>query len=140
VPVSLEIVSPEKLLVSQSVDMVVIPGSEGDIGVLPEHSPMITLLRGGEVILYEGERVTSRYFVTGGFAEITEERVTVLADTAEPSSALNRAEGERQLQDALKELAEAERAGQIDQLVPLMEKVQVAQAVVDVASGSASKA
>jgi F-type H+-transporting ATPase subunit epsilon len=46
-PVSLEIVSPEKLLVSQAVDMVVIPASEGDIGVLPEHSPMIVLLRGG---------------------------------------------------------------------------------------------
>ncbi|GAB0116964.1 ATP synthase F1 subunit epsilon [Acidisoma sp. 7E03] len=133
-PVSLEIVSPEKLLVSQSVDMVVIPGSEGDIGVLQEHSPMITLLRGGEVILYEGDRVTARYFVTGGFAEITEERVTVLADTAEPSSSLSQAEGERQLAEANRALSEAERAGQVDQLVPLMEKVQVAQAIVDVTS------
>ena len=135
-PVSLEIVSPEKLLVSQAVDMVVIPASEGDIGVLPEHSPMIVLLRGGEVILYEGERITSRYFVTGGFAEITEERVTVLADTAEPSSSLNRADGERQLSDAMRELGEAEKAGQLDRLVPLMEKVQVAQAIVDVTSAA----
>jgi len=136
VPVSLEIVSPERLLVSQSVDMVVIPGSEGDIGVLPEHSPMITLLRGGEVILYEGDRATARYFVTGGFAEITGERVTVLADTAELSSTLDRAAGERQLQDALKELSDADKAGQIDRLVPLMEQVQVAQAVVDVTAGA----
>ena len=135
-PVSLEIVSPERLLVSQSVDMVVIPGSEGDIGVLPEHSPMITLLRGGEVILYEGDRATARYFVTGGFAEITGERVTVLADTAELSSTLDRAAGERQLQDALKELSDADKAGQIDRLVPLMEQVQVAQAVVDVTAGA----
>lgn len=134
--VSLEIVSPSKLLVSQSVDMVVIPGLEGDIGVLQEHSPMITVLRGGEVILYEGERVTARYFVTGGFAEITEERVTVLADTAEPSSSLNRADGERQLSDAMRELGEAEKAGQLDRLVPLMEKVQVAQAIVDVTSAA----
>ncbi|HEX3984767.1 MAG TPA: ATP synthase F1 subunit epsilon [Acidisoma sp.] len=132
-PVSLEIVSPDKLLVSQSVDMVVIPGSEGDIGVLPGHSPMITLLRGGEVILYEGERATARYFVTGGFAEITEERVTVLADTAEPSSALDRAAGERQLEGANKELADAEKTGEVDRLVPLMQKVQVAQAIVDIA-------
>jgi F-type H+-transporting ATPase subunit epsilon len=136
VSVSLEIVSPSKLLVSQSVDMVVIPGLEGDIGVLQEHSPMITVLRGGEVILYEGERVTARYFVTGGFAEITEERVTVLADTAEPSSSLNRADGERQLSDAMRELGEAEKAGQLDRLVPLMEKVQVAQAIVDVTSAA----
>ncbi len=135
-PVSLEIVSPERLLVSQSVDMVVIPGSEGDIGVLPEHSPMITLLRGGEVILYEGDRATARYFVTGGFAEITGERVTVLADTAELSSTLDRAAGERQLQDALKALSDADKAGQIDRLVPLMEQVQVAQAVVDVTAGA----
>jgi len=137
VPVSLEIVSPEKLLVSQSVDMVVIPGSEGDVGVLQEHSPMITLLRGGEVILYEGDRVTARYFVTGGFAEITETRVTVLADTAEPSANLSHAEGERQLAEANRALSEAERAGQVDQLVPLMEKVQVAQAMVDVTAASA---
>jgi F-type H+-transporting ATPase subunit epsilon len=136
VSVSLEIVSPGKLLVSQSVDMVVIPGLEGDIGVLQDHSPMITVLRGGEVILYEGERVTARYFVTGGFAEVTEERVTVLADTAEPSSSLNRADGERQLSDAMRELNEAEKAGQLDRLVPLMEKVQVAQAIVDVTSAA----
>ena len=135
-PISIEIVSPDKLLVSESVDMVVIPGSEGDIGVLPEHSPMITLLRGGEVILYNGERPTARYFVTGGFAEITGERVTVLADTAELSSALDRAAGERQLQEATRELSEAEKAGQVDRLIPLMEKVQVAQAVVDVPAAS----
>ena len=135
-PISIEIVSPEKLLVSQSVDMVVIPGSEGDLGVLPDHSPMITLLRGGEVILYEGERVTARYFVTGGFAEVTGERVTVLADTAELSSALNHADGERQLQEANKALSEAEKAGQTDRLVALMENVQVAQAVVDVTAAA----
>jgi F-type H+-transporting ATPase subunit epsilon len=136
VPVALEIVSPEKLLVSEAVDMVVIPASEGDIGVLPEHSPMIVLLRGGEVILYTGEQITARYFVTGGFAEITEERCTVLADTAEPSSSLDHAKGEAQLQDALRELAEADKAGQLDRLVPLMERVQVAQAIVDTAAQS----
>ena len=133
-PVSLEIVSPEKLLVSLDVDMVVIPASEGDIGVLPDHSPMIVLLRGGEVILYEGEQITSRYFVTGGFAEITEKRCTVLADTAEPSASVDRGMGERQLQDAMRDLAEAEKAGELDRLVPIMERVQVAQAVVDLGS------
>jgi len=130
-PVSLEIVSPEQLLVSQAVDMVVIPASEGDIGVLPEHSPMIVLLRGGEVILYEGEQVAARYFVTGGFAEITEERCTVLADTAEPSASIDRGMGEQLLQEAMRELSEAERAGELDRLVPIMERVQVAQAIVD---------
>jgi F-type H+-transporting ATPase subunit epsilon len=138
VPVSLEIVSPQKLLVSQAVDMVVIPASEGDIGVLPEHSPMIVLLRGGEVILYENEQITARYFVTGGFAEITEERCTVLADTAEPSSSVDRGMGERQLQEAMRDLSEAEKAGELDRLVPLMERVQVAQAIVDVSAAASS--
>jgi F-type H+-transporting ATPase subunit epsilon len=135
-PVSLEIVSPQKLLVSQAVDMVVIPASEGDIGVLPEHSPMIVLLRGGEVILYENEQISARYFVTGGFAEITEERCTVLADTAEPSSSLDRGMGERQLQEATRDLADAEKAGELDRLVPIMERIQVAQAIVDVSAAA----
>ena len=57
-PVNLEIVSPEKLLLSRDVDMVVIPASEGDMGVLEGHAPMMVMLRGGVVSLYEGDRVT----------------------------------------------------------------------------------
>ena len=62
---------PEKLLLSRPVDMVVIPAAEGDMGVLPGHAPMIVLLRGGTVRLYEGGQVIDRLFVSGGFAEIT---------------------------------------------------------------------
>ena len=79
-PVSLEIVSPERLLLSRPVDMVVIPASEGEMGVLVGHAPMIVLLRGGTIRLYEGNQVTTRLYVTGGFAEITPERCTVLAN------------------------------------------------------------
>ena len=57
-PINLEIVSPEKLLLSRDVDMVVIPAAEGDMGVLEGHAPMSVLLRGGVVSLYEGERLT----------------------------------------------------------------------------------
>jgi F-type H+-transporting ATPase subunit epsilon len=133
VPVALEIVSPAKLLLARNVDMVVIPASEGDIGVLPEHSPMIVLLRGGEVILYEGEQIADRFFVTGGFAEITGERCTVLADFVEPVTALRRADGERDLQTAMTELREAERAGDVPRAALATDRVQVAQAVVDTA-------
>ena len=96
-PINLEIVSPEKLLVSRPVDMVVIPGSEGDLGALPGHAPTMLLLRGGMVSLYENGQVTERLFVTGGFAEVTPERVTVLADETFAPSELSRAEGERRL-------------------------------------------
>ena len=85
-PVSLEIVSPEQLLLSRPVDMVVIPASEGDMGVLEGHTPMIVMLRGGTIDLYEGDRVTDRLFVDSGFAEITPERCTVLANNAIPEA------------------------------------------------------
>jgi F-type H+-transporting ATPase subunit epsilon len=81
VPVALEIISPEKMLVSKPVDMVVIPGTEGDLGILPGHSKLITSLRGGLVDLYENGVITDRFFVTGGFAEVTEAHVAVLADS-----------------------------------------------------------
>ncbi|HVZ09020.1 ATP synthase F1 subunit epsilon [Rhodopila sp.] len=99
-PISLEIVSPEKLLQSRLVDMVVIPGSEGDLGVLEGHSPMIVMLRGGTIDLYEGDRVAEKLFVNGGFAEITPERCTVLANEAVPVAELNKAEADRQLAEA----------------------------------------
>ena len=83
-PIDLEIVSPEKLLLSRPVDMVVIPAAEGEMGVLPLHAPMIVLLREGVIRLYENGRVTDSLQVSGGFAEVTPTRVTVLADTATP--------------------------------------------------------
>ena len=83
-PVDLEIVSPEKLLLSKAVDMVVIPAAEGEMGVLPNHAPMIVLLNEGDVRLYEGGRVTETLHVSGGFAEVTTTRVTVLAQDATP--------------------------------------------------------
>jgi F-type H+-transporting ATPase subunit epsilon len=83
-PVDLEIVSPEKLLLSRPVDMVVIPAAEGEMGVLPQHAPMIVLLQEGVIRLYEGNRVIESLKVSGGFAEVTPTRVTVLADTVTP--------------------------------------------------------
>lgn len=77
---ALEIISPERLLLARDVDMVVVPGTEGDLGVLPGHSKLVTSLRGGLVDIYEGGKITDRFFLTGGFAEITESRCSVLAD------------------------------------------------------------
>src|SRR5271155_2728648 len=87
--IALEIISPEKLLLTRDVDMVVIPGTEGDIGVLPGHSKLITGLRGGLVDIYEGNEITDRFFVSGGFAEITEAYCAVLADAIIRQSELN---------------------------------------------------
>ena len=81
-PVDLEIVSPTKLVLSRPVEMVVMPGYEGDIAAMEQHAPMIVLLRGGIIALHEGGSPTDRFFVAGGFAEITADRCTILADDA----------------------------------------------------------
>jgi F-type H+-transporting ATPase subunit epsilon len=78
----LELVTPERLVLSEPVDMAVIPGEEGDFGILVDHSLLIATLRPGVVEVYQGEQVTTRLFVSGGFAEVTGDRCTVLADEA----------------------------------------------------------
>ena len=88
-----ELVSPERLLLSEPVGLVVVPGSEGNFGVLPGHSLLIATVRPGVIDVYENglPTITERIFVSGGFAEVTPERCTVLADEAVPLSALDRA-------------------------------------------------
>jgi F-type H+-transporting ATPase subunit epsilon len=80
--VEFELVSPERLLVSEPVEMVVVPGTEGDFGALPHHAPMLTAVRPGIIDVYQDGMVKDRIFVAGGFAEVTEVRVTVLAEEA----------------------------------------------------------
>ena len=103
--IALEIVSPEKLLLSRPVDMVVIPASESDMGVLAGHTPTIVMLRGGLISLYEGDRVTDTLFVAGCFADVTPERCTVLANEVSPVAELNKAVGEQRLAEAEKACA-----------------------------------
>ncbi len=96
--VQFELVTPERLLISEAVEMVVVPGSEGNFGVLPGHALLISTIRPGTIEVYEGQRVTQRIFVAGGFAEVTPERCTVLADQALPADALDRSAIEAELQ------------------------------------------
>ena len=132
-PVALEIVSPERLLLSRDVEMVVIPASEGDMGVLPNHSPTIVLLRGGTVSLYEGGRVTDKLFVSGGFAEVTPERCTVLADEAVPTAELSRSEGERRLAEAQAAYDAADKMD-VTALDAAMDQMQSARAMIAAAA------
>ncbi len=83
-----ELVSPERLLMSEPVEMVVVPGGDGDIGVLPGHSLLIGTVRPGVIDIHEGGKVKEKIFVAGGFAEVTPERCTVLAEEAMPLSEL----------------------------------------------------
>jgi F-type H+-transporting ATPase subunit epsilon len=95
-----ELVSPEKLLLSEAVGMVIVPGSEGNFGVLPGHALFISTVRPGVIDVYEDKTVTQQIFVSGGFAEVTPERCTVLADEAMPVASLDRPAIEAQLKTA----------------------------------------
>ena len=96
--VQFELVTPERLLISEPVEMVVVPGTEGNFGVLPGHALLISTIRPGTIDVYEGQAVPQRIFVAGGFAEVTPERCTVLADEAVAADALDRATIEAELQ------------------------------------------
>jgi len=113
-PVQFELVTPEQLLVSRNVDMVVVPGTEGNFGVLPGHSPLISTIRPGTIDIYEGNAIAERIFVAGGLAEVTPERCTVLADEATPFEQVTPeqlADRERLAQEELSDAAtDAERA------------------------------
>jgi F-type H+-transporting ATPase subunit epsilon len=134
-PVDLEIVSPERLLLSRPVDMVVIPAAEGELGVMVQHAPMIVLLRGGTIRLYEGAQVVERLFVSGGFAEITPSRVTVLANEATPIAAVSRAEGEKRLAAAQADYDAADK-NDVPTLDAAMDRMQSARAMIEAAQAA----
>lgn len=110
--VEFELVAPERLLVSAPVAMVVVPGVEGDFGVLPGHSPLISPVRTGVIDVYEETPTTigRRIFVSGGFAEVTPERCTVLADEAVALEGADR----QAIDDRLKTAQEALRLADSD--------------------------
>ena len=126
--VEFELVSPEKLLTSQPVDMVVVPGSEGDFGVLAGHSPMISTVRPGVIDIYEADRVVDRVFVAGGFAEVTETRCTVLAEEAVAVSELDRGKVEQEIRDLGEDLEDAKSD---DEKARVEAKIAVARAKLD---------
>lgn len=117
----LELVSPAKLLMSEAVGMVVVPGIEGYFGVLPEHMPLLSTLRPGVVSVHDGvtDAPSKQFFVAGGFAEVNPQGCTLLVDDAIPVEELTsevisqrRAAAEHDVQNAQsdEERAAAEKA------------------------------
>ena len=90
----LSIVTPEKQLVAEEVDQVNAPGSEGDLGILHDHAPILTNLRSGQ-LSYEKDGETIALVVSGGYLEVSENRVTVLAETGEFLHEIDRERAER---------------------------------------------
>jgi len=102
-----DLVSPEKLLLSEAVEMVTVPGAEGDFGVLADHAPFISILRPGVLVVTRGNGQEERIFVRGGFADVTPTGLTVLAEDAVAVSEINRADLDQRIQDAREDLADA---------------------------------
>jgi len=80
--INFDFVSPEASIVSSEVEMVLIPGIDGDAGILPNHSPFMTTLRQGIVEVTFEEGNVKRYLVEGGFADITQDKMTILAENS----------------------------------------------------------
>lgn len=105
--VKFELVSPERLLFSAEVESVVVPGTEGDFGVLPGHARLISTVRPGVISVFQNGKVTDRIFVEGGFAEVTGAGCTVLAEHAVPVSELQRDSAQQAIQDAREDIEDA---------------------------------
>jgi F-type H+-transporting ATPase subunit epsilon len=98
--ITMDLVSPEKLLLSDEFEMIVVPGAEGDFAVLAGHSPVTSSLRPGVISIYENDQEKDRIFVNGGFAEVANDKLTVLAEEAVYIADLNRADIEQRIQNA----------------------------------------
>ncbi len=98
--ISFDLVSPEQLVFNDKVGMTIVPGRDGDIGVLPGHSKLLSSLRSGRVMIYgEDKQLLKSFFVTGGFVEINPEKCILLAEEIFEMSSLNKNEIEKQVQE-----------------------------------------
>ena len=105
--IQFDLVSPERLVASEAVEMVVVPGGEGDLGVLPGHSLLIGTVRPGVIDIHEGGKVKASIFVAGGFVEVNPETCTVLAEEAVPVGEIDKAQATERLETAKKALSDA---------------------------------
>ena len=98
--ISFDLVSPENLIFNDEVGMIIVPGKDGDFGVLPGHSKVMSSLRPGRVMVYgEDKNLLKAFFVSGGFAEVNPEKCIVLAESVDEIHALEKSAIEKEIQD-----------------------------------------
>ncbi len=102
-----ELVSPERLLLSEQVAQVVVPGAEGEFTVLKNHAPFMSTIKPGVVTVTPASGAPQRYFVRGGFADVSENGLTILAEQAVPVDTLDGAMIAQQIRNAEEDLADA---------------------------------
>jgi F-type H+-transporting ATPase subunit epsilon len=101
---NLEVITPEKLALSEEVDEVVVPGLNGELGILPDHTPLISQLKTGVLTYRQGAR-SGRMHVSGGFVEVTPDRISVLSDVAEKPEEIDIDRAQRAKERAERRLA-----------------------------------
>ncbi len=130
-PLQLEIVTPERLAYSDEVDMVLVPGVDGELGILPHHAPLVSLLGVGELRIRKGVDEES-FAIVGGFLQVRPDKVVVMAETADLASDIDleraqeaRREAERTLESGFHEGADL--SGARAQLQQALLRVRVAE-------------
>lgn len=111
--IAFDLVSPERLLVSADAAMVTVPGADGEMGVMAGHEPLISTLRQGVIEVRGASGGQERYFVSGGFAEVTPAKITVLAEDAVPLATLDAAALDQRILDAEEDVAIAKTDAEI---------------------------
>ena len=98
--ISFDLVSPENLIFNDEVGMIIVPGKDGDFGVLPGHSKVMSSLRPGRVMVYgEDKNLLKAFFVSGGFAEVNPEKCIVLAESVDEINSLEKSSIEIEIQN-----------------------------------------
>jgi F-type H+-transporting ATPase subunit epsilon len=104
-----EVVTAERIVFQGDVDMVVAPGVEGQLGILPDHAPLMTALTYGELVLHRSGQDDEFLAIGGGFMEVGPDRVTILADSAERAGEIDEARAEEARQRAVETMAQEQR-------------------------------
>lgn len=105
--IAYELVAPDRLIAEGEAEMVVVPGTEGAFGAMKNHAPFLSTVKVGIIDLHNGGQITDRIFVAGGFAEVTNDRVTVLAEEAQNVAEIDRSATEQALKNAREDLEDA---------------------------------
>lgn len=120
----LELVLPDKLVVSRQVDMVIIAGSEGDFGVLPGHAPIISSIRPGLLEIHDADK-TEKFFLAGGFVEVLSNQVSILASELCYIEDIDESECKDQIQNLIEQLRSSQDEKESNLIQNRLDKLEV---------------
>lgn len=131
--IKLEIVTPEKKVYDETVDSVTVPTATGEVGILPNHAPLISALKSG-ILTVSNKGVSEKMVVSGGFVEVSANKVSVLTDVAERADEINTEAARAELAEAQKNLS-GSWSGSEDEFAAEQERLERAQARLALTAG-----